>query len=100
MASAPTVPAPPSSGAPSGAMPPMAGTYPPEASTAPAEVSPELESGSRDLIAIVQSLKRIQSAFPTTSEEINQINDLLEQVQVKMMQGAKVGTAAAPPVNG
>ena len=94
MASAPSTslpPPPPGSAAP---------TSPVAASPAPPEASPQLERGSRMTIQVVSGLRTIAQEFPATAPLITQINDLMRQVQMKMMSTSKPGEPAAPPVNG
>lgn len=52
------------------------------------------------MIQAVQAQRAIAQAFPQTAQLISQINDLMRQVQLKMMQGVEPPEPAAPPVGG
>jgi hypothetical protein len=89
-----TVPPPPS-GAPSTPAPP-----PPtqSASPAPATPSPQVEQGSRLVIQAVQALRKVGQDFPGAMPAISKINDLMREVQMKVMAAGKQSEPAAPPV--
>ena len=77
------MPAPPQSGA--------------DASPAPPSPSPQLEQGSRLVIQTVQALRRLAQDFPAAAPAISKVNDLMREVQLKVMAGSKPTEPAAPP---
>lgn len=83
--------------------PPPGGPTPPpspngaDASPAPAAPSPQLESGSRLVIQTVQGLRKLAQDFPAAVPAITKINDLMREVQLKVMAGSKPSEPAAPP---
>jgi len=89
-----TVPPPPS-GAPSTPSPP-----PPSqaASPAPATPSPQVEQGSRMVIQVVQALRQLGQNYPGAVPAITKIQDLMREVQMKVMAAGKPSEPAAPPV--
>jgi len=68
-----------------------------DASPAPAAPSPTSEQGSRLVIQTVQALRKISSDFPAAAPAISKINDLMREVQLKVMAGSKPSEPAAPP---
>jgi hypothetical protein len=59
-----------------------------------------MQQGITDVMTVVSTVRGIAKAFPATAPEIMQINDLMRQVQQKMMASQPVGEAMAPPTNG
>ena len=94
-----TLPPPPGadgSAGPGGTSP----TTPAAAAPSPATPSPMMEQGARMVIGVVSGLRSIAKAFPETAEPISQINNLMRDVQAKMMKSAQPGEAQAPPSGG
>jgi hypothetical protein len=94
VASAPmaTVPPPPGGPQPD---PPKNGA---DASPAPPQPSPQVEQGSRLVIQTVQALRKLATDYPAAAPAITKINDLMREVQMKVMAGSKPTEPAAPPV--
>jgi len=88
----PTVPPPPGGPQPP---PPKNGA---DASPAPAAPSPQVEEGSRMVIQIVQGLRKLAQNYPGAAPAISKMNDLMREVQMKVMAGGKPPEPAAPPV--
>lgn len=74
--------------------PPQGGA---DASPAPPSPSPQLEKGSRLVIQTVQALRSLAQDFPAAAPAIGKINDLMREVQMKVMAGSKPSEPAAPP---
>jgi hypothetical protein len=87
-----TVPPPPGGPTPD---PPKAGA---DASPAPPQASPNVEEGSRLVIQTVQALRKLGKDFPAAQPAIMKMNDLLREVQMKVMSAGKPTEPAAPPV--
>jgi hypothetical protein len=87
-----TVPPPPGGPTPD---PPKAGA---DASPAPAQPSPNVEQNTQKAIRIVQMLRELGKDVPGAQPAIMQINDLMRQVQLKVMAAGKPTEPAAPPV--
>ena len=68
-----------------------------DASPAPPSPSPQLEQGSRLVIQTVQALRKLGQDFPAAAPAISKINDLMREVQLKVMAGSKPSEPAAPP---
>jgi hypothetical protein len=68
-----------------------------DASPAAAAPSPQLEQGSRLVIQTVQALRKLGQDFPAAAPAISKINDLMRDVQLKVMAGSKPTEPAAPP---
>lgn len=96
--SPPTLPPPP--GGPGQDDQPGAPTSPAAAAPAPPQPSGAMQQGVKDVINLVSLARGIAKAFPSTSPEIMQINDLVRQVQQKMMASQNPGEPMAPPTNG
>jgi hypothetical protein len=86
---------PPPSGAPSTPTPPPSSQ---QASPAAPTSSSNVEQGSRLVIQTVQALRKLQSDFPGAAPAISKINDLMREVQLKVMAAGKPSEPAAPPV--
>ena len=50
------------------------------------------------VIQVVQALRQLGQDFPAAQPAITKINDLIREVQMKVMAGAKPAEPAAPPV--
>lgn len=88
------------------APPPGAGTPPPAAGAAssptptaptPATPNPQVEQASRVVIQIVQGLRGLAQAFPSVAPDVQEINDIMRRMQMKLMQGGQAPEPAAPP---
>ena len=82
---------------PPGGSAPSAPTSPIASSPAPAAISPQTERGSAMVLSVVQGLRGIAQSFPAAAPLITQINDLMRQVQMKIMQQQPASEPAAPP---
>jgi len=49
------------------------------------------------VLSVVQGLRGIAQSFPAAAPLITQINDLMRQVQMKIMQQQPASEPAAPP---
>jgi hypothetical protein len=72
-------------------------TNPPATAPAPGRPSPEMQQGTQMVIGVVHNLRSIATAFPSTTPEINEINNLMRSVLAKMMQHQRPGEPEAPP---
>ena len=75
-----------------------ASAAPGDGSPAPPQPSP-MSHGTSMLIRVVQDLRAIAKAYPSTAPKIAQINDLMREVGMAMMQHQSPGESQAPPVN-
>lgn len=49
------------------------------------------------VIQIVQGLRGLAQAFPAIAPDVQEINDVMRRIQMKMMQGGASPEPAAPP---
>jgi hypothetical protein len=56
-----------------------------------------MEQGTQMLIGVVQGLRAIAQAFPTTAPKIAEINNLMREVVPLMMEAQQTGEPMAPP---
>jgi hypothetical protein len=57
-----------------------------------------MDSGAKLVIAAVAAQRAIAKAFPSTSPEISQMNDLMQKVQAKIMEHGTPGEPQAGPM--
>jgi hypothetical protein len=57
-----------------------------------------MDNGAKLVIAAVTAQRAIAKAFPSTSPEISQMNDLMQKVQAKIMQHGTPGEPQAGPM--
>jgi hypothetical protein len=50
------------------------------------------------VIQIVQGLRKLAQTYPAATPAITKMNDLMREVQMKVMAGGKPPEPAAPPV--
>lgn len=94
---------PPSAAAPSplfgGAQPQPDPNAASTVSPAPAQApSPQAMTVLNSVHAIVSASRAIAELYPTTVNEVGQINDLVQQIQMKIVQSLPPTEVAAPPV--
>lgn len=75
----------------------------PPTSAQPASPAPPVDGGpakqaAMSVFQIVQNARALAKQFPQVAPEIRQVGDLMQQVQMKIAQGASSGEPAAPPV--
>lgn len=75
-------------------------TAPAAASPAPATPSPAMQQGTQMVISVVQGLRAIAKAFPSTADDVAQMNNLMRSVMAKMMSEGSTGEPMAPPNGG
>ncbi len=76
---------------------PMNPTNPTAAAPSPARPSPEMQQGTQMVIGVVHNLRSIATAYPSTTPEIQEMNNLMRRVLAKMMQNQRPGEPEAPP---
>lgn len=72
-------------------------TTPLAASPAPAQPSPMMNSHMSTIGKIVEALRGIAKAYPATSPEIQEINDKIRTIGMKIMESSQPGESQAPP---
>ena len=75
-------------------------TSPVAASPAPAKPSPQMQSGTQDVLKVVELLRGIAKSYPKAAPFVSQINDLMPKVMSALMEDAQPGEPAAPPTAG
>jgi hypothetical protein len=73
-------------------------TTPAVASPSPAMASDPTRKAAFQVLQIVQNTRALAQQFPTVSPLVQQVNDLLQQIQMKIAQSTAAGEPAAPPV--
>jgi len=59
-----------------------------------------MQSGTQDIVLIIQKLRGLAQAYPGAAPFVQQINDLMRQVAAAVMEHQTPGEPAAPPVGG
>lgn len=88
---------------PPGASQPTPGDAPPsmpQATSAPAQPSPAMQQGTQQVISVLQGLRAIAKAYPSTSAKIAEINDMMREVGLEIMKGQQMPEPQAPPIGG
>ena len=60
--------------------------------------SPSMNEGTNKVIQVVSMVRQLAKENPGIAAEVQQINDLLQKVNMKIMQKSKPTEPAAPPV--
>jgi len=58
-----------------------------------------MQIGAQMVIGVARNLTAIAKAYPAAAPEIREMNNLLRQVQAKIMQSQQPGEPQAPPMS-
>jgi hypothetical protein len=59
-----------------------------------------MQSGTQDILKVVDILRGIAKAHPKAAQFVGEINDILPKVMSALMEDQPVGEPAAPPTQG
>lgn len=96
MATPAVMPPPPGMGSPGPGQVPPTSAQP--ASPAPPVPAGPQASNAINVFQITQSARALAKSNPEVAPEIRQINDLVQQIQMKLTQSTGSGEPSAPPI--